>query len=106
MISVKDVKHAKRLKIYQEGIKCIYIMFMFVKLLKCFINFMGPFPPFYGYTYILVLIDYVSKWVEVVATRVDEAKTVVKHIKSLILYRYEYQEQSSMIGGLIFVIEL
>ena len=70
------------------------------------IDFMGPFPPSFGYTYILVLINYVSEQVEAVATRADDAKTVVKHIKSLILYRYEYQEQSSMIGGLIFVIEL
>ena len=49
---------------------------------------MGPFPSSFGYTYILVLIDYVSKWVEAVATRADDAKTVVKHIKSLILHRY------------------
>ena len=33
MIFVKDLKHAKRLEIYQEGIKCPYIMFMFVKFL-------------------------------------------------------------------------
>ena len=32
------------------------------------IDFMGPFPPSFRYTYILVLVDYVSKWVEVVAT--------------------------------------
>ena len=52
------------------------------------IDFMGPFPPPFGYTYILVLVDYVSEWVEVVATRADDAKTMVKHIKSLILHRY------------------
>ena len=33
MIFVKDVKYAKRLEIYQEGIKCPYIMFIFVKFL-------------------------------------------------------------------------
>ena len=52
------------------------------------VYFIGPFPPSFGFTYILMLIDYVSKWIEVVATRVDDAKAVVKHVKSLILHRY------------------
>ena len=29
----------------------------------CGINFMGPFPPSFGNQYILVGVDYVSKWV-------------------------------------------
>ena len=41
------------------------------------IDFIGPFPPSFRYTYILVIVDYVSKWVEAVATRTDDAKTVV-----------------------------
>ena len=28
------------------------------------IDFMGPFPPSFGNLYILVVVDYVSKWVE------------------------------------------
>ena len=28
---------------------------------------MGPFPPYFGNLYILVAVDYASKWVEVVA---------------------------------------
>ena len=39
-------------------------------------------------TYILMLIDYVSKWIKVVVTRADDAKTMVKHVKSLILQRH------------------
>ena len=35
-----------------------------------------------------MLVDYVSKWIEVVATRADDAKTVLKHVKSIILHRY------------------
>jgi hypothetical protein len=31
------------------------------------IDFMGPFPNSFGYLYIFVAVDYVSKWVEVVA---------------------------------------
>ena len=30
------------------------------------IDFMGPLPSSFGYVYILVGVDYVSKWVEVV----------------------------------------
>ncbi|CAM8998997.1 unnamed protein product [Rhodiola kirilowii] len=41
------------------------------------IDFMGPFPVSCGYTYILVAVDYVSKWVEAKATRCDDAKTVI-----------------------------
>jgi hypothetical protein len=33
------------------------------------IDFMGPFPLSFGYEYILVRVDYVSKWVEAVATK-------------------------------------
>ena len=29
---------------------------------------MGPFPPSFGQLYILLAMDYVSKWVEAVAT--------------------------------------
>ena len=28
------------------------------------IDFMGPFPSSYGYKYILLAVDYVSKWVD------------------------------------------
>ena len=35
-----------------------------------------------------MLVDYVSKWIEVVANRAHDAKTMVKHVKSLILHRY------------------
>src|SRR5436190_24286997 len=27
-------------------------------------DFMGPFPPSFGYVYILLAVDYMSKWVE------------------------------------------
>jgi len=33
------------------------------------IDFMGPFPPSFGFTYILFAVDYVSKWVEAISTR-------------------------------------
>ncbi|CAN6706893.1 unnamed protein product [Malus baccata var. baccata] len=39
------------------------------------IDFMGPFPPSYSFTYILLAVDYVSKWVETKATRTNDSKT-------------------------------
>jgi hypothetical protein len=37
------------------------------------IDFMGPFPNLEGYEYMLVAIDYVSKWVEALPCRVVDA---------------------------------
>ena len=44
------------------------------------INFLGPFPIFFGNQYILVTVDYVSKWVEAIPTRINNKK-VVKFLK-------------------------
>ncbi|CAM8943810.1 unnamed protein product [Rhodiola kirilowii] len=52
------------------------------------IDFMGPFPTSNGFVYILVAVDYVSKWVEAKATRCDDAKTVVKFLRTNIFCRY------------------
>ncbi|KAI3711665.1 hypothetical protein L1987_70204 [Smallanthus sonchifolius] len=41
------------------------------------IDFMGPFPNSFGNLYILVAVDYVSKWVEAIATKTND-HTVVK----------------------------
>ncbi len=52
------------------------------------IDFMGPFPNSNGNIYILLTVDYVSKWVEAKATKLDDAKTVVKFLKSNVLNRF------------------
>ncbi|PIN21706.1 DNA-directed DNA polymerase [Handroanthus impetiginosus] len=52
------------------------------------IDFMGPFPPSYGNTYILLAVDYVSKWVEAKATRTNDARVVVDFVKSHIFARF------------------
>ncbi|CAM8948238.1 unnamed protein product [Rhodiola kirilowii] len=52
------------------------------------IDFMRPFPVSCGYTYILVAVDYVSKWVEAKATRCDDAKTVVEFLRTNLFCRY------------------
>ncbi|CAM8987046.1 unnamed protein product [Rhodiola kirilowii] len=52
------------------------------------IDFMGPFPSAYGLQYILVAVDYVSKWVEAKATKHDDGKTVVDFVRTNIFCRY------------------
>ncbi|CAM8953807.1 unnamed protein product [Rhodiola kirilowii] len=52
------------------------------------IDFMGPFPISCGFAYILVAVDYVSKWVEAKATRCDDAKTVIDFLRTNIFCRY------------------
>ena len=49
------------------------------------IDFMGPFPSSYGYKYILLAVDYVSKWVEVIPTTTCDAKVVLSFIQQNIL---------------------
>ena len=47
------------------------------------IDFMGPFPPSHKYKYILVAVDYVSKWAEAKALPTNDAKVVIEFLKNL-----------------------
>ncbi|GKA26129.1 reverse transcriptase domain-containing protein, partial [Tanacetum coccineum] len=47
------------------------------------IDFMGLFPSSRGNKYILVVVDYVSKWVEAKAFPTNDARVVVKFLKQL-----------------------
>ncbi|GJX62623.1 reverse transcriptase domain-containing protein [Tanacetum coccineum] len=47
------------------------------------IDFMGPFPSSRGNKYILVAVDYLSKWVKAKALPTNNARVVVKFLKSL-----------------------
>nr|GFB56481.1 reverse transcriptase domain-containing protein [Tanacetum cinerariifolium] len=49
----------------------------------CGIDFMGPFPSSKENKYILITVDYLSKWVEVKALPTNDARVVVKFLKSL-----------------------
>ncbi|CAM8956853.1 unnamed protein product [Rhodiola kirilowii] len=52
------------------------------------IDYMGPLPSSYGNQYILVAVDYVPKWVEVVASPTCDAKVVSKLFKKIIFPRF------------------
>nr|GEX48561.1 reverse transcriptase domain-containing protein [Tanacetum cinerariifolium] len=47
------------------------------------IDFMGPFPSLRGNKYTLIAVDYLSKWVEGKALPTNDARVVVKFLKSL-----------------------
>nr|GFB45913.1 reverse transcriptase domain-containing protein [Tanacetum cinerariifolium] len=47
------------------------------------IDFMGPFLSSKGNKYILVAVDYLSKWVEAKALPINDDRVVVKFLKSL-----------------------
>ena len=46
------------------------------------IDFMGSFPPSFVKNYILVAVDYVSKWVEAVTLPTNDAKVIVNFLKN------------------------
>ena len=52
------------------------------------IDFMGPFPSSFENIYILLAMDYVSKWVEATACPKNDANTVVGFLRRNILSRF------------------
>ena len=51
-------------------------------------DFMGPFPASFGNIYILLAVDYVSKWVEAAACPKNDGNTVVGFLQRNILSRF------------------
>ncbi|XP_054806252.1 uncharacterized protein LOC129308907 [Prosopis cineraria] len=49
---------------------------------------MGPFPMSFNNQYILVAVDYVSKWIEAVVFPTNDAKVVLKFLKNHIFTRF------------------
>ncbi|XP_057532850.1 uncharacterized protein LOC130810733 [Amaranthus tricolor] len=49
---------------------------------------MGPFPSSYGNKYTLLAVDYVSKWVEAIASPTNDARVVTKLFKKKIFPRF------------------
>ena len=52
------------------------------------IDFIRPFPSSYGYKYILLAVDYVSKWVEAITTINCDAKVVLNFIRKNIFSKF------------------
>ena len=74
-----------------------------IEIFDCWgIDFMGPFPSSFGFLYILVAIDYVSKWIEAIPCRNNDHKTVIKFLKENILSRFGIPRAMISDGGTHF----
>nr|GEY27433.1 reverse transcriptase domain-containing protein [Tanacetum cinerariifolium] len=67
-------------KVFDSG---FYWLSIYKDAFELGIDFMGPFPSSKGKKYILVAVDYLSKWVEAKALPTNDARVVVKFLKSL-----------------------
>ncbi|KAL0898772.1 hypothetical protein Bca101_082733 [Brassica carinata] len=70
------------------------------------IYFMGPFPSSYGNKYIFVAVDYVSKWVEALASPTNDSRVVVKMFKSIIFPIFGVPKVDISDGGSHFINKL
>ncbi|KAG8478278.1 hypothetical protein CXB51_028082 [Gossypium anomalum] len=52
------------------------------------LDYMGPFTSSFGNLYIILAVDYVSKWVEAKATRENDAKTTTNFLRDFIFSRF------------------
>ena len=52
------------------------------------IDFMGPFSNSFENQYILVAVDFVSKWVEAISNKTNDNKVVIKFFKEKIFSRF------------------
>ena len=60
-----------------------------IEIFDCWrINFIGPFLLSFGFVYMSVAIDYISKWIEVIYCWNNDIKTVVKFLRENILSRF------------------
>lgn len=64
---------------------------------------MGPFPSSYENKYILVAVDYVSKWVEAIASPTNDARVVLKLFKTIIFPRFGVPRVVISDGGKHFI---
>ncbi|KFK22914.1 hypothetical protein AALP_AAs71106U000100 [Arabis alpina] len=75
-----------------------------VEVFDCWgIDFMGLFPSSYGNSYILVAVDYVSKWVEAIASPKNNSGVVIKLFKTIIFPRFGVPRVVISDGGTHFI---
>ena len=60
---------------------------------------MGPLPSSYKNQFILVVVDYVSKWVEVVVAPKNDIETIIKFLKKNIFSRFRVPRVLISDGG-------
>ena len=65
----------------------------------CGIYFMGPFKSSLGHQYILLAVEYVSKWIEAIGTLKDDDGTVMRFLKKNIFSRFGVPKALISDGG-------
>ena len=60
---------------------------------------MGPFPPSNVKEYVLVAVDYVSKWDKAIPTRIKDHREVLKFVRRCIFARYSCPRAIISDGG-------
>ncbi|XP_050910065.1 uncharacterized protein LOC127123932 [Lathyrus oleraceus] len=67
------------------------------------INFMGNFPSSFGNKFILVVVDYVSNWIEAITSPTNDAQVMVKMFKNTIFPRFGIPRLAISEGGSHFI---
>ena len=63
------------------------------------IDFIRPFPMYYGYSYNFVGLDYVSKWVEAIPCKTNFHRVVLKFLKENVFSRFRVPKALIRDGG-------
>jgi len=75
-----------------------------IELFDCWgIDYMGPFPKLGNYEYILVAVDYISKWVEAMPCRNSNARNSKKMFEEIIFPRFGILRMVISDGGTHFI---
>ena len=69
------------------------------------IDFMGPFPNSFRNQYILVVVDYVSKWVKAILSKTKDNKVVIKFLKENIFSCFRTPRAIISVMALTFIID-
>ena len=60
-----------------------------IEIFDCWrIDFIGPLPSSFANEYILLAVEYFSRWMEAIPTQKADAKTVIKFLKKNIFYMF------------------
>lgn len=74
---VKNCDQCQRIGSIGKRNEMLLNNFVICEIFYCWgIDFMGPFPISFGKEYILVAVDYTSKWIEAIATKSNDANEV------------------------------
>jgi len=58
-----------------------------IEVFDCWsIDFLGPLPSYFSNEYILVAVEYVSRWMKAIPAQHADSKTVIKFLKRNIFY--------------------